>query len=74
MEAAVLEAEALKLSEEDRALLIDHLQQSLSSSRIAYLEEHLAEAHSRFDAYKKGEMKAVDGREVVSNLKAKLRK
>ena len=74
MDMAVVEAEALKLSEEERALLVDHLQQSLSSSKITYLDEHLAESQSRFRAYRDGEIEALKGREFVNDLRDRLQK
>ena len=72
MDAAVLESQAMELSEQERAILVDRLQQSLSSSRIPHLDEHLAESHSRFDSYKAGKIEALDGQKVVSDLRAGL--
>ena len=74
MEAAILEAEALKLPEYERALLVDHLQQSLSGSAIPYLEEHLAESRDRFDAYQSGAVAALDGDLAVSDIRSRLKK
>jgi len=72
MDAAVIESEALKLPEAQRAILVDHLQASLSLSRISHLEAHLEESRSRFDAFKKGEIAAIDGGDFVDSLRAKL--
>lgn len=74
MDAVIIESEALKLPETERAILIDHLQESLSTSKTTYLDEHLEEAHDRYEAYQRGEISTVDGKEVVSELKKKLAK
>jgi len=39
MDAITIESEALKSPETQRAILVDHLQKSLSTSRIIHLEE-----------------------------------
>lgn len=72
MDAITIESEALKLPESQRAILVDHLQESLSTSRIQYLNEHLSESKSRFEAYKKGEIKSLDGEEFIASLRSKL--
>lgn len=72
MDAAVIESEALKLPEIERAILVDHLQASLSVSRVTHLEDHLEESRSRFEAYKRGEIESVDGSEFVSGLRSRL--
>ena len=69
---ALVEAEAMKLSEQDRAVLVDHLQASLSSKKITYLDEHIHEANERLTAYHSGDVIAVDGREFLSSLKTRL--
>ena len=74
MEAAILEAEALKLPEYERALLVDHLQQSLSGCVIPYLEEHLAESKDRFEAHQSGAAVALDGDLAVSAIRSRLKK
>ena len=74
MDMAVVEAEALKLSEQDLAVLVDHLQESLSSSRITYLKEHVAESQSRYEAYQAGNIEAVDGQEMVNQLRIGLQR
>ncbi|NQX02126.1 addiction module protein [bacterium] len=74
MEAEILEAEALKLPEYERALLVDHLQQSLSGGTIQYLDEHLEESKARFEAYKSGAVIALDGDTAVSSIRARLQK
>lgn len=72
MDAVMIETEAMKLPEAERAVVVDHLQESLSTSKITYLQEHLAESHSRYEAYKRGEIKAINGRDFIASLRAKL--
>lgn len=71
MDPAVIEAEALKLPEIERAILVDHLQASLSRSRIPYLQEHLEESRTRYSAYERGETEALDGPDFVTSLRSK---
>ena len=73
-DVAVLEYEALKLPEAQRALLVDHLQASLTASQIVQLEDHLSESKSRFEAYQSGEIEAIDSDEVIAKLRAGLAK
>ncbi len=72
MDAITIESEALKLPEAQRAILVDHLQESLSNKRVTYLDEHLEESKSRFEAYRRGEILAVDGQELIADLRTKL--
>ncbi len=72
MEAEVLESEAMKLPELERAILVDRLQESLSSSAISHIGEHLEEAKKRFEAYKSGDIEALDGDSVVNSILAKI--
>lgn len=72
MDVAVIESEALKLPEVERAILVDHLQASLTRSRIPHLDDHLEESRSRFEAFKRGEIDAVDGSDFVARLRSEL--
>lgn len=72
MEVAVIESEAMKLPEMELAILVSRLQEKLSSRRISYQDEHLAESRERFDAYKRGEISSVDGKNFVSELRDKI--
>ena len=74
MEAAIIEAEAMKLPEMELAILVERLQEKLSTRHISFLDEHLSESKDRFDAYKSGEISSVDGKSFVSQLRHKLRK
>ena len=73
MEAAIIESEALKLPEMELAILVERLQEKLSTRRINFLDEHLSESRERFDAFKSGEISSVDGKSFVSQLRNKLR-
>lgn len=72
MEAVLIEREALGLPESERALLADRLLESLGPKRATFEKEWLNESHERFEAYKLGLLKAVDGREAISTMRTKL--
>ena len=72
MDIAQIESQALKLSESDRAVLVDHLQASLSSKKISYLNEHVAEARDRLSAHRSGNTRSFDGAEFVASLRNSL--
>jgi len=72
MDAVIIESEALKLPDAERAMLIDHLQSSLSGTKIAQEEDHLKESRDRFDAYQAGNIKALGGEAVVSGIRERL--
>jgi hypothetical protein len=72
MDIAQIESQALKLSESDRAVLVDHLQASLSSKKISYLEEHVSEAKDRLSAYRTGKVRSFDGASFVASLRNSL--
>ena len=72
MDLAFVEAEALKLSEDDRAVLLDHLYGSLVDRQISHLPAHLAEARSRFADYQSGDQKALDAANVIKDIRTRL--
>ena len=72
MDVAQIESQALKLSESERAVLVDHLQASLSARQILHLDEHISEAEDRLSAYKAGHLKSFDGASFVSSLRKNL--
>ena len=72
MDMAQIESQALQLSESDRAVLVDHLQASLSSKKISYLDEHVAEAKERLTAYKAGKSRTFDGASFVASLRGSI--
>ncbi|MFD2277812.1 addiction module protein, partial [Rubritalea spongiae] len=58
--------------ESDRAVLVDHLQASLSSKKISYLDEHVTEAKDRLAAYRSGKTRSFDGASFVASLRNSL--
>ncbi len=74
MDAAVIEKEALMLPEAQRALLADRLLESLSGSSQATVDAWLVEAESRWEAYQRGEIQAVDGPSAMAALKERFSK
>ena len=73
MEMAIIEKEALRLPDGQRALLADRLIESLSGVTPALRQAWLAEADSRMEAFRRGEIQAVDGPEAMSALRARFR-
>jgi len=74
MDQATLEWEALRLPAKDRALLADALLGSLDDEAArAHEAAWLQESESRFAAYQRGEIEAVDGPQVLAELRAKYR-
>ncbi|MBG7608171.1 MAG: addiction module protein [Verrucomicrobia bacterium] len=74
MEAILIEKEAMVLPEAERAVLAERLLASLESKKIAYDEEWLEESKERFEAYKAGLIKSMNGEEEVAKIRASLRK
>lgn len=72
MDVAQIESQALKLPESELAVLVDHLQASLSSHQISHLDEHISEAKERLTAYRDGTIKSLDGASFVSSLRKSL--
>ena len=70
MDAAIIEKEALQLPESSRALLADHLIQSLRLVTPDLCETWVREADSRMAAYRAGEIAAVDGPAAMAKLRA----
>jgi putative addiction module component (TIGR02574 family) len=69
MDAMIIESEALRLPEAERALLADRLLQSLAPSE--FQDEWIQEVESRMQAYEAGELAAVDGPEAIAALRAR---
>ena len=73
MDSVLLREAALKLSPFERAQLIDTLWQSLDPAHQAEIDQAwLEESNDRLNAYQRGEIEAVDGESVLSELKEKL--
>jgi putative addiction module component (TIGR02574 family) len=68
-------ADALKLSSEGRAFLVETLLESLSGETDATVEQaHLAEIRRRREAVRSGKSTLIDGDEALRRARAALRK
>jgi len=73
MDNVLLKEAALKLSAFERAQLIDALWQSLDpADQDAIDQAWLEESKERLQAYRQGEVEAVDGETALAELKSKL--
>jgi putative addiction module component (TIGR02574 family) len=75
MDQAILEREALRLPAHERALLADALLGSLDDAathenEIAWAEE----AEKRLEAYRRGEVKTIEGASALTELRARFKK
>ncbi len=69
MEAVFIEKEALRLTLTERALLADHLLQTLGSEDDAVMKAWSEEAERRRGLFINGEIEAFDGKSVVDALR-----
>ena len=70
MDQAILEREALKLPSHERALLVEALLGSLDDEAARQAEAASArEAEDRYQAYQRGEVRALDGPAVLQELR-----
>ena len=70
MDQAILEREALRLPAHERALLADVLLGSLDDAAVRQIEAAWGkEAEARLAAYHQGEITALDGPEVLRELR-----
>ena len=74
MDAAIIEHNALKLDEFQRALLADRLLNSIIPVSQNLRQSWVAESEGRLKAYQSGEISAVDGPQAVAELKARYEK
>ena len=73
MDNILLREAALKLSPFERAQLIDALWQSLDPAEQEAIDRAwVEESKDRLNAYRKGEVEALDGESALSELKGKL--
>jgi putative addiction module component (TIGR02574 family) len=73
MDSILLKEEALKLSPFERAQLIDALWQSLDPVEQQAIDQAWTEeSKDRLDAYRRGEVEALDGDHALAELKEKL--
>ena len=68
-DAAVIEKEAMQLSEAQRAVLAERLLESISPTPKPIQEAWIREANDRMRAYRSGEISAVDGPEAIAKLR-----
>jgi len=74
MDTAIIESEALKMSECHRAVLADRLLESLERLPGSLTAAWTDEVNSRMAAYKDGHIQSVDGLDALEKLRAKLTK
>ena len=70
MDLAVIEKQALALAPSERALLAEHLLQSLEDPSV--LPAWVSESADRLAAYDRGEIEARDAEDVVADIRASL--
>lgn len=68
LDVAVIEANAMELRESDRALLADRLIQSITPVSRPILNAWDREISSRMEAYRDGDIQAVEGRSAMNAL------
>ena len=71
MDAAIIENNALKLDEFQRALLADRLLDSIIPIPRNLSESWIEESENRLKAYQSGEISAVDGPQAMAELKVR---
>ena len=71
MDAAILEKEALRLSDGERAVLAERLLESLSRRPSELEAAWIKEADDRMKAYRDGRIEAVPGPQAIGELRAR---
>ena len=71
MDTAIIEKQALQLTDSERALLADRLLSSLSQTSDELKEAWIREADERMKAFREGKIAAVDGPDAIKDLKAR---
>ena len=69
MDAVIIESEALRLPESNRALLADLLLESLSRVSVVQRGEWTSESTDRYEAYQQGKLQSVDGPEALAAMR-----
>lgn len=72
MDAATIEREALNLSVAERAVLVDHLLQTLDLENPERMERWGREADRRLQAFERGEMDDKDGPSAVAAIRRRV--
>ena len=74
MSRIAIENEALKLSAEEKAHMIDALWRSLDPAEQETVDRAwLVESRDRLQAFRNGELKSLDGEDVLKSIAAELR-
>ena len=74
MSRIAIESEALKLSAEEKAHMIDTLWRSLDSAEQNAVDRAwLAESRDRLQAFRSGELQSLDGDEALNAIASELR-
>lgn len=74
MEAVIIEKEALRLSDGERAVLADRLLESLSRRPADLDDAWLREADERMEAFRQGRIEAISGPEALAELRREFRR
>jgi putative addiction module component (TIGR02574 family) len=75
MDSAILAKEALQLTPFEKAQIIDALWQSLDPAEQESVDRAwLAESRDRLQAFRAGELKALDGEEALRSIASELGK
>ena len=74
MDAAIIENNALKLDEFQRALLADRLLDSIIPISKNLRQSWIEESENRLKAYQAKDISAVDGPQVIAELSERYRK
>lgn len=75
MSLTSIQAEIVRLSSTERAMLIDILWESLDEARVKEIEaKWAAESEERIDAVDRGELQTIDGPSALRDLRSSLRK
>jgi putative addiction module component (TIGR02574 family) len=74
MDEKILEREAMKLPVRERALLADALLESLDDDAARNVQlAWAAEAEDRIEAYRRGDLSAIDGPSSLKELRSRYR-
>ena len=74
MSGIILEKEVLKLTAEEKARMIDALWRSLDPAEQETIDRAwLAESRDRLQAFRAGELKALDGEAALKSIEAELK-
>jgi len=74
MDPAIIEKEALQLTDSERAVLADRLLESLSTTPSEIREAWIQESEARMQAFREGKVAAVDGPEAMADLRSRFAK